>query len=84
MELHPPLRQGRVRILKGATVRVEWVEQRRGEPILVIAEKPARAWMFWERSSWETRWFLRVPDGPAARKASRLARGMTLSKNAAR
>lgn len=65
-------------------MRVEWVERRRGEPIFVIAEKSARTWEFWERSSWETRWFPRPVDGTATRKARRLARGIMLPKSAAR
>jgi hypothetical protein len=41
-------------------IRIEWRESRGDNLFIVIAEKRAGKWEFFERSSWETRWYPRA------------------------
>jgi hypothetical protein len=45
-------------------VRLEWEEGRDGELFLMIGERATGSWSFFERSSWELRWY-QAPVTPA-------------------
>jgi hypothetical protein len=53
--------------------RVDWAEPRNGELFYIIADPEEGGWTFWERSTWEQRWYpLTATDGRIA-KADELA-----------
>jgi len=54
--------------------RVEWQEG----PSLIIAEWTGRRWKFWERDSWEVRWY------PGLTTANRIVIANKLSKRSKR
>ncbi len=53
-------------------VGVEWCENRDGELYFVVAEEANGIWCFWERSTFEVRWF------PIISSPQRIARAESL------
>jgi len=39
-------------------VRIQWIESRDGSIVLILAEREGMSWIFYERDTWELRWFL--------------------------
>jgi len=56
-------------------VRVEWTEVREQESYLVIADLTDKGWEFWERSSWEIRWYPMISTSQLVTKAEHTLRG---------
>jgi hypothetical protein len=55
--------------------RVEWNEIRQDAgAFLVIADWNGAEWEFWERDSWEVRWYPMVPDTDLIARADALSR----------
>jgi hypothetical protein len=55
--------------------RVEWNEIRRNEgAYLVIADWNGLEWEFWERDSWEVRWYPMAPNADLIAKAEEIYR----------
>ena len=53
--------------------RIEWTESRRDAGLFfVIAEWNGAAWEFWDRHSWEVRWFPLKPTPERVAKAETL------------
>ena len=59
--------------------QVEWHEGRQHELVIVIGELSAKSWSFYERSTWEVRWYPRVADEALLSKAESLLAAMTPS-----
>jgi hypothetical protein len=55
--------------------RVEWIEKRRGEAFLVVAEREGEAWRFSDRSfsDSEVRWHRMANDPSLIAQAERLS-----------
>ena len=52
--------------------RVTWDENRSGELFLIIADLETAGWEFWDRSSWEQRWYPLPATAERIEKAERL------------
>ena len=63
--------------------RVEWTEVRDQEPYLVIADLTPKGWEFWERSSWEVRWYPMTSTSQLVAKAERILKGSARREAAA-
>ena len=55
--------------------RVEWREIRDQEPYLVIADLTPKGWEFWDRSSWEVRWYQMTSTPQLIAKATQILKG---------
>ncbi len=61
--------------LAGSTaVRVTWAEMREGELFLAFADLTPHGWSFFERSTWEARYYPRAPTEELEKKADYLLR----------
>jgi hypothetical protein len=63
--------------------RVEWREVKDGELFYVIADRTRDGWEFWDKSSWEHRWYPRTPTDELAMKAESLERASATAASAA-
>jgi len=61
------------------TVHVSWHEVREDAYCFVIADLTADGWEFWERDSWELRWFRMKATGELIAKAESILRNQEIA-----